>query len=193
MLARKNNAEESIKVLKNTGGFAKIQIQVPALLKGNCWSKANPFPKKFFEASINLILLHRSFQPIKFMTKKQKFTLEYPVRSSPGILFEFLSTASGLNEWFADKVDDNKEGIFTFSWKSSSEKAELMEKHENKMVRFHWLNTPKEEYFQFDIEKSEVTNQTILIITDFAEKKEIKDQTQLWEYQLKDLFHRIGA
>ncbi|HEX8357616.1 MAG TPA: START-like domain-containing protein [Segetibacter sp.] len=127
------------------------------------------------------------------MSKKQLYTLEYPVRSSPSILFEFLSTAAGLGEWFADKVDENKEHVFTFTWNDSTEKAQLVDMQENKFVRFHWLTAPKEEYFEFEIDKSEVTNQTILIIKDFAEKKEIKDQSQLWEYQIKDLFHRIGA
>ena len=37
----------------------------------------------------------------------------------------------------------------------------------------------KDEYFEFAIDRSEVTNQTILIIKDFAEKKDIKDQSQL--------------
>ena len=124
---------------------------------------------------------------------KQLYTLEFPVRCSPSILYEFLSTPAGLGEWFADKVDENKEHIFTFTWKDSSEKAKLLEMQENKFVRFQWLKAPKEEYFEFEIDKSEVTNQTILIIKDFAEKKEIKDQSQLWEYQIKDLFHRIGA
>jgi hypothetical protein len=32
-----------------------------------------------------------------------------------------------------------------------------------------------------------------LIIKDFAEKNEIKDQSQLWGYQIKELFHRIGS
>lgn len=127
------------------------------------------------------------------MSKKQLYTLEYPVKCSPGILYEFLSTPAGLGEWFADKVDENKEHVFTFSWKDSSQKAQLMESRENSFVRFHWLDAPKEEYFEFEIQKSEVTNQTILVIKDFAEKKEIKDQSQLWEYQIKDLFHRIGA
>jgi START-like superfamily domain len=54
------------------------------------------------------------------------------------------------------------------------------------------MNSPKDEYFEFSIETSEVTNLTILIINDFAEKKEIKDQSQLWETQVKELFHRLG-
>lgn len=125
------------------------------------------------------------------MSKKQLYTLEYPVRCSPGILYEFLSTPAGLQEWFADQVDE-RDGVFTFGWNGTEEKADLLEKEEDKFIRFHWTHAQKGEYFEFSIDKSEVTNQTILIIKDFAEKKDIKDQSQLWEYQVKDLFHRIG-
>ena len=123
---------------------------------------------------------------------KQLYTLEYPVRCSPSILFEFLSTPAGLQEWFADKVDE-RDNIFFFSWNGSSQTAEVLESQEEKFIRFHWLDAPKEEYFEFSIEKSEITNQTILVVKDFAEKKEVKDQSMLWDYQVKDLFHRIGS
>jgi hypothetical protein len=126
------------------------------------------------------------------MSKKQLFSLEFPVRSSPSILYEFLSTSNGLQEWFADKVDD-KDNIFSFTWNGSTDKAEVVEKELDKFIRFHWLHAPAEEYFEFRIEKTEVSNQTILVISDFAEKGDIKDQSQLWSYQVKDLFHRIGA
>jgi uncharacterized protein YndB with AHSA1/START domain len=125
------------------------------------------------------------------MSKKVQYTLEYPVRCSPTILYEFLSTPAGLQEWFADKVDE-REGTFSFSWNGSVEKAQVLETELDKFIRFHWLTAPTDEYFEFRIEKSEVTNQTILIIRDFADKKEVKDQSQLWEYQVKDLFHRLG-
>jgi uncharacterized protein YndB with AHSA1/START domain len=126
------------------------------------------------------------------MSKKQLYTLEYPVRCSPTILYEFLSTSSGLQEWFADHVDD-QDNIFSFSWEGSEETAEVLDKEEDKFIRFHWSHAPKEEFFEFSIEKSEVTNQTILVIKDFADKKEIKDQSRLWDHQVKDLFHRIGS
>ena len=142
---------------------------------------------------INFLLLQPSTSYFnKKMSKKQQYTLEYPVRCSPGILYEFLSTPSGLQEWFADKVDE-RDGIFSFSWNGSDETAELLESEEDKYIRFHWSHAPKEEFFEFSIEKSEITNQTILVIKDFADKKEIKDQSMLWDYQVKDLFHRIGS
>lgn len=123
---------------------------------------------------------------------KQMYTLEYPVRCSPGILYEFLSTPAGLQEWFADRVDE-RDNVFFFSWNGSSQKAEVLESQEEKFIRFRWLDAPKEEYFEFSIEKSEITNQTILVVKDFAEKKELKDQSMLWDYQVKDLLHRIGS
>ena len=127
------------------------------------------------------------------MSKKLLFTLEFPVRSSPAILFEFLSTASGLQEWFADRVDE-WENVFSFSWNGGTpDKAEILDQEENKFIRFRWLHSEKNEYFEFSIEKTEISNQTVLIIKDFAEKNEIKDQSQLWGYQIKELFYRIGS
>lgn len=125
------------------------------------------------------------------MSKKQQFTLEFPVRCSPSILYEFLSTPAGLQEWFADKVDE-RDNVFSFSWNGTVDKAEVLESEPDKFIRFHWLHAPTDEYFEFRIEKSEVTNQTILIIKDFADKSDQKDQSQLWDYQIKDLFHRLG-
>ncbi|HYK47054.1 MAG TPA: START-like domain-containing protein [Parafilimonas sp.] len=125
------------------------------------------------------------------MAKKQMFTLEYPVRCSPTILYGFLSTPAGLQEWFADKVDE-RDNVFMFSWNGSVEKAEVVDSEIDKFIRFRWLTSAKDEYFEFRIEKTEITNQTILVIRDFAEKAEIKDQSQLWETQVKDLFHRLG-
>jgi len=122
---------------------------------------------------------------------KQLFSIEYPVRCSPSILYEFLSTPAGLQEWFADKVDE-RDTVFSFSWNGSVEKAEVLEAEQNKFIRFHWLHAPQNEYFEFSIEKTEVSSQTILIIKDFAEKKEIPDQSRLWGVQVHDLFHRLG-
>jgi len=56
-----------------------------------------------------------------------------------------------------------------------------------------WDWMKNDEYFEFRIEKSPVTNETILTITDFADKKEIGDQELLWDAQIHDLKHRIGS
>jgi hypothetical protein len=97
-----------------------------------------------------------------------------------------------LQEWFAEKVDE-RDGVFSFTWNGTTDKAEMLESEEDKFIRFHWLHAPKNEYFEFAIEKSEVSNQTILVVKDYAEKKDIADQKRLWDFQVNDLFYRIGS
>ncbi|WP_344979606.1 START-like domain-containing protein [Compostibacter hankyongensis] len=126
------------------------------------------------------------------MAKKINYTLEYQVRCSPGILYEFLATPAGLQEWFADKVDA-RDHIFSFTWNGAEEKAELVDQNQDEYVRFRWLAAPQDEYFEFRIQRGEVTNETVLLVNDFAEKKEVADQSQLWNAQVKDLMHRIGS
>lgn len=126
------------------------------------------------------------------MNKKKSFTIEYPVRCSPAILYEFLSTPSGLQEWFADKVDQ-KHSTFFFTWEGATDEAECLETIENELVRYRWDYANDDEYFEFKITTSPVTNETILQITDFAEQYELKDQQLLWDSQINDLKQRIGS
>ena len=124
--------------------------------------------------------------------KKMMYTLEFPIRCSPTILYEFLATPVGLQEWFADKVDQRDANYF-FSWNGSIDTAEVLEQFENNYIRYRWDYQDSDEFFEFRVEQSPVTNETILRITDFAEKNDIKDQERLWSSQVNDLKHRIGA
>ena len=124
--------------------------------------------------------------------KKIMYSVEFPIRCSPTILYEFLSTPVGLQEWFADKVDQRDHTYF-FTWNGSTDSAEILEHLENEFIRYRWNHLGKDEFFEFSIEQSPVTNETILRITDFAEKNDIKDQERLWNSQVSDLKHRIGA
>jgi uncharacterized protein YndB with AHSA1/START domain len=124
--------------------------------------------------------------------KKVMYSVEFPIRCSPAILYEFLSTPVGLLEWFADKVDQ-RDHKFYFTWNGSTEIAEVLEHVENEFIRYRWETYPKDEFFEFSIEQSPITSETILRITDFADKSDIKDQEQLWHSQVSDLKHRIGA
>jgi uncharacterized protein YndB with AHSA1/START domain len=126
------------------------------------------------------------------MTKKKPFELEFIIRSTPHILYEFVSTPSGLSQWFSDDVDA-VQNHFKFRWGNTAQIANVIEKTENERIRFQWQGAPKEEYFQFKISVSEVSNDTVLIITDFANPKEIKDQTRLWDSQIKTLIEHIGG
>jgi hypothetical protein len=131
--------------------------------------------------------LQRTYLP----TKKKKYTLEYIIKSSSFILFEFISTSSGLALWFAEEVDDHLD-IFTFTWEGVAQKAELVEFEDLSYVKFRWIDNPYDEYFEFRITSTEITGDTVLLITDFAEANEMKDVQLLWDNQVKALMMRLG-
>ena len=120
------------------------------------------------------------------------YSLEFPLRCSPAILYEFLSTPVGLSEWFADKVDQ-RDNVFKFSWNGGEDLAHVVDQLENEYIRYRWDYQAKDEFFEFRIEQSPVTNETILTVTDFADKTDIKDQENLWGTQVQELKHRIGS
>lgn len=120
------------------------------------------------------------------------YSLEFPIRCSPTILYDFLSTPVGLQEWFADKVDQ-RDNTVNFSWNGSTDTAVILEHLENEFIRYKWDYYGKDEFFEFSIEQSPVTNETILRITDFADKNDLKDQERLWSSQVNDLKHRLGS
>lgn len=126
------------------------------------------------------------------MSKKKPFTVEFVIRSSPTILYKFLTTPSGLAQWFADHVDQTDKS-YSFFWDGSVEKATRIDFIENEMIRYRWDEGDEDEYFEFKIEKVDITNDTVLVITDFAEEHEQEDQNRLWESQVKTLSIMIGA
>ena len=124
------------------------------------------------------------------MSDKIKFTIERTFRASPMILFKFLTTPSGLVQWFADHVDKN-EDVYSFFWNGIEERASIVSYHEDELLKLQWEED--ESYIEYRIDKSEVTGETILFVTDFAEDDEMDDQQQLWESQLNDLAKCMGG
>ena len=125
-------------------------------------------------------------------SKNKKYTLEFPIKSSPPILFEFLSTPSGLAQWFADNVDV-RQNVFTFNWDGNLQKAKVMEHQENDRIKFRWEDGHKDEYFEFKILTTEITGDTVLLITDFGNPREMRDAQRLWESQVHELKQRLGG
>lgn len=123
-----------------------------------------------------------------------KYSIEIPINSSVNVLYKRLSTPSGLAEWFADNVN-LKNNVYTFFWDDSDQSAKILKKKSNKFVQFKWLDDEeKESFFEFKIQVDEMTSDVSLIITDFAEDEEDKEeQTMLWEQQIQNLKMAIGS
>ena len=115
------------------------------------------------------------------MDDKIRFDIEFPIHASPQLLYQYISTPSGLSEWFSDNVNSRGE-MFTFIWDGSQEKARLLNKKSGERVKFRWLADEEDEqtyYFEIRIQVDEITKDVSLMVTDFAEDDEIDEDADL--------------
>lgn len=128
------------------------------------------------------------------MNDKIKFDIEFPIHASPQLLYQYISTPSGLSEWFSDNVNSRGE-LFTFIWDDSEEQAKLLNKKSGERVKFRWLNDDEDEslYFEIRIQVDEITKDVSLMVTDFAEEDEVDEAKMLWENQISSLKQVLGS
>ena len=127
------------------------------------------------------------------MASKNIFQIEFPIRSSLRILFNQISTPSGLSEWFADNVNLNGKN-YTFFWDRDEQEAELLSKKNNQSIKFRWTDEPKDTFFELKIVIDDITQDISLIITDFAEDEEDEEEAKLlWNKQIEKLRQSIGS
>jgi len=126
------------------------------------------------------------------MSDKVKFEIEFVIQSSPQMLYQYISTPSGLSEWFADNVNSRGE-LFTFIWDGAEEGAKLLKKKSNEFVKFAWEDNDDDVYFEMRIIVDEITKDVSLFILDFAEEDEMDEAKMFWENQISDLKHVLGS
>jgi hypothetical protein len=120
---------------------------------------------------------------------KKKIELEFPMNTSPRVLFPRLSTPGGLVEWFADNVII-KGSTYVFIWDGVEQSAKQSYIRENLIVRYEWVE--EDDYFEFKLKTDELTGELALIVTDFVEDDEEKETSDLWEAQVSSLKKCIG-
>ncbi len=129
--------------------------------------------------------------------EKFKFVTEYELRASPKMLFPYISTASGLSQWFASKVNTMPEQRLDFQWDNESHIAKQVSMRQNKGVRFEFLETDQEgsdnNYVDFRVDQSELTQSTFLRITDYSNTTDEEELQDLWDGMMDKLKEIVGS
>lgn len=127
---------------------------------------------------------------------KYKFTAEYELRASPKMLFPYVSTASGLSQWFASKVNVMPDQMYDFIWDNESHPARMATIRQNKSVKFDFLPTDDERehaYVEFRLDVSELTQSTFLKVTDYSNNSDADDLRAVWNGLLDSLREIVGS
>jgi len=129
---------------------------------------------------------------------KTKFIREYPVNASAKLLYPYLSTPSGLSQWFCDDVLVDEDKVFNFVWDGRNHYAEMTSHRTNRSVRFLFLDEHKQHaadssYIDFSIESSELTQEQFLKVVDYSEGEDVEELSELWEHLLQKLREIVGG
>jgi uncharacterized protein YndB with AHSA1/START domain len=122
-----------------------------------------------------------------------KIEVEYIMKASPTIVYTFLTTPAALVRWFCDEIDIEGD-IYTFTWQGYDQQARLVVDIEDEFLKFQWVDGDHEdEYLEYKISTSPITNETILTINDFCDDDEVESQKALWESQVKTMRAEMGG
>lgn len=129
------------------------------------------------------------------MSEKIKYELEFVIQSSPQLLYQYISTPSGLSEWFSDNVNSRGE-MFTFIWDDSEEEAKLLSKKSGERIKFRWMADEEEGddyFFELRIQVDEITKDVSLMVTDFSDDDEVEESKMLWDNMISNLKQVLGS
>jgi uncharacterized protein YndB with AHSA1/START domain len=127
------------------------------------------------------------------MEEKIKYEMEIPIQVSPSLLYTYISTPSGLSEWYADNVNSRGEN-FEFIWDGAEENAVLLLKKNGERIKFRWdVDVDTDYYFELRIQVDEITKDVSLMITDFADEDEVEEGKMLWENMVSELKQILGS
>ncbi len=129
--------------------------------------------------------------------EKYKFHAEYELRSSPKVLFPYVSTASGLEQWFAEKVLVLPDQHMDIQWDGESHLAHITSHRLNKSIKYEFLNSSEENtnnnFVEFRLDVSDLTQSTYLKITDYSPNSDERELTSLWNGFIDSLKEIVGS
>lgn len=123
-----------------------------------------------------------------------KVEFEYLLKTSNKVLYNFLSTPDGLQEWFADKVNYKQNGEFEFNWDDELATAKIVSKRNNESVVFEFTDEEREgNTLEFKINTDPLTRDLALQIADYCLDDDQKSNRQLWDFLINNLKTKLGA
>jgi len=129
---------------------------------------------------------------------KNKFVADYQINASKKIVFQYLSTASGLEEWFAEEVRINEDNNFIFHFDNEDHYAKVASIRTNSHVKFEFYDPDQPEsedhsFIEFKLEENELTQSLFLKVIDYSDSYTDEELTRIWHGLILHLKEIIGG
>ncbi|WP_109830776.1 START-like domain-containing protein [Reichenbachiella versicolor] len=126
---------------------------------------------------------------------KFEFVGEYEFKASNKMLYTYLSTASGLAQWYADDVNINPQKNLIIIWDGEENLAKIVSHRTNHEIKIEFIDEedPDPSYVKFEILTSEMTSGNFLKVTDYSEIDDQEELRELWDGLIHDLKEIVGG
>ncbi|MFY0687522.1 MAG: ATPase [Cyclobacteriaceae bacterium] len=126
--------------------------------------------------------------------EKNEFIGEYEINASKKMLYPYISTASGLSQWFADDVNINEDKVFTIVWDGEENRAKMVSSRANHHVKFEFLSEDDDDpnYVEVRLDMNELTQEVFIRITDYSDM-DPEEADELWASLIHDLKEIVGG
>src|SRR5690554_369174 len=130
---------------------------------------------------------------------KNKFVADYQINTSRKIIYPYLSTASGLSQWFADDVTINEDKVYNFvdDLEDHAARSVIMRYHH--IVEFEYFDPTLEmeeedrSYIEFRLDENELTQTLFLRVIDYSDAYNDEEPESIWESLIGTLKEIIGG
>jgi uncharacterized protein YndB with AHSA1/START domain len=129
---------------------------------------------------------------------KYKFICEYEVHAAISMLYPYISTPKGLEEWFAEKVILSDQKIYNIYWDNQNHPAKIISQRANKSIRYQFFNEKDNKqagdlaFLEFKLEHNEFTQTSFIKITDYSDMDNEDDLYDLWDGLIGNLKEKVG-
>ena len=125
---------------------------------------------------------------------KSKFIGEYSINASRKMLFPYISTATGLSQWFADDVNITEDKVYTMFWDGEVNRAKIVSIKANRYIKFEFEGEDDDDlnFIEIRLEMNELTQEVYIKITDYSDVDD-QEVSDLWEGLIHDLKEIVGG
>ena len=129
---------------------------------------------------------------------ENQFIADYQLNASKKIVYTYLSTASGLQEWFADEVRINEDKDFIFNFDQEDNYAKLTVLKANLHVRLDFFDPKRmhdqvDSFIEFKLDETELTQSLFLKVIDQSNFYNLEELEVIWDGLISKLKEIIGG
>ena len=136
---------------------------------------------------------------------KFEYHAEYEIHAAVKMIYPYIATPQGLEEWFADKVEVLDDKFLNIHWDNEQHTAKIVSQRNNFMIRYQFVEDIEEaktksrskkkdvNFLELKLNYSELTDRTYLVITDYSEMNDEEVLGELWDGLIETLREKLGA